>query len=121
MTLTPEQTQLLQTYMQKNRTLPQGIPAPSVQLPAQISSGGSGNAASLLSLLGGYFDTPAMQGPVQPGTEPLPQGQQSWLSQFADRLDPAAAAQRQFLSQQQSVPKIDMKQVMAALAKAGIM
>ena len=118
MGLTPEQVQLLQSYAQKNRTLPQGVPAPQVNLPAQVSSGSGG--ASLLSTVGGWMDTPATQGPVQSGAAPLPQGQQSWLSQFADRLDPAAAQQRQLLSQQQSAPKIDMQQVMAALAKAGI-
>lgn len=118
MALTPEQTQLLQSYMMKNRTVPQGVPAPSVQLPSP--SGGGSSGSSLLSTIGGWFDTPATQGPVQPGAAPLPGAQQSWLSQFADRLDPAAAQQRQILAQQQTAPKIDMQQVMAALAKAGV-
>lgn len=120
MSLTPEQTQMLQYYMQKNRNIPQGAQAAPIQLPPQQSSGGSG-AGSLLSTIGGYFDTPAMQGPVQPGSAPLPGAQQSWLSQFADKIDPTAAMQRQMLAQQQSAPKIDMKQVMAMLAKAGAM
>ncbi len=119
MILTPQQTQMLQYYMQKNRNVPQAAQAAPVQLPQQ-SMGGSGGA-SLLSTIGGYFDTPAMQGPVQPGAVPLPGAQQSWLSKFADRIDPVAAQQRQILLQQQAAPKIDMQQVMAALAKAGIM
>lgn len=119
MNLTSEQLQLLQTYMMKNRTTPQAVQAPPVQLPAQSGGGGAG-AASILSTLGGFFDTPAdsplssgVQGPVRPA-------QQSWLSKFADRLDPAAAQQRQILSQRQTVPKMNMDQIMAALAKAGI-
>jgi hypothetical protein len=119
MNLTPEQTQMLQYYMQKNRNIPQAAQAPSVQLPGQTAGGTGG--ASFLSALGGMFDTPATQGPVQPGEEPLPGMQQSWLSKFADRLDPAAAQQRQLLEQQQSAPKIDMKQILSALAKAGMM
>lgn len=119
MTLTPEQTQLLQNYAMKNRVIPQGQPVQPVQLPAQSNSG-TGGGASLLSAIGGLFDTPAVQGPVQPGSPPLPGARQSMLSQFADRIDPQAASQRQMMSQQQAAPKIDMQQVMAALAKAGI-
>lgn len=118
MTLTPEQSQLLQTYMQKNRLLPQGTPAPSIQLSEQPNTG-SGGGASLLSTIGSYFDTPAMQGPVQPGADPLPGAQQSWLSKFADRLDPIAAQQRQYLTQK-AAPQINMQQLLSALMKAGI-
>ena len=120
MALTPEQLQMLQFYMQKNRQTPQ--PAQIPQLAPQSSGGGdvAGGLSNLLSGIGGAFDTPATQGPVRPGDAPLPGAQQSWLSQFADRIDPIAAQQRQFLSQQQAAPKIDMEQVMKALAKAGI-
>lgn len=121
MALTPEQTQLLQNYMMKNRTVPQGVQAAPIQLPEVKSSGNvGGGLANILHSVGSIFDTPATQGPVQPGQPQLPQGQQSWLSQYADRIDPEAAMQRQALQQQQAAPKIDMQQVMAALAKAGI-
>ncbi len=106
--------------MQKNRNPTQAVQAPPVQLLNAPSSGDSGGLSNLLSAIGEKFDTPATQGPTQPGAAPLPGAQQSWLSQFADRLDPTAAQKRQILSQQQAAPKIDMQQVMAALAKAGI-
>ncbi len=118
MTLTPEQTQMLQYYMQKNRNIPQAAQAAPINLPAQSSTGGG--AASLLSTVGKWFDTPETQGPVQPGASALPGAQQSWLSQFADRLDPIAAEQRKILSQQQSAPKIDMQQILASLTKSGV-
>jgi hypothetical protein len=124
MALTPEQTQLLQTYMMKNRNVPQAQPAPPVQLMPQSSGGSSGGLSNILSKVGSYFDTPntPIQGPVRPGDAPLGTGTlPSQLTQFADRLDPMAAMQRKFLEQQQNAPKIDMQQVMKALAKAGIM
>lgn len=122
MALTPEQTQMLQYYMQKNRNPVQPAQAQPIQLPAQSGGGGPG-LSSILSTLGGFMDTPnvPIQGPVQPGAAPLGTGTlPSQLTQFADRLDPAAAEQRKLLAQQQSAPKIDMQQIMAALAKAGI-
>lgn len=119
MALTQEQTQMLMAYMQKNRNIPQAAQAAPVQLPAQSNGGASAGISSLLSSAGKLFDTAPMQGPVQPGAAPLDNGQ-SWLSKFADRIDPAAAMQRQQITQQQAAPQIDMKAVMAALAKAGI-
>lgn len=125
MSLTPEQTQLLQTYMAKNRNVPQGQPVQPVVLPQQSSGSGSGGAlASLLHAAGSEFDTPntPIQGPVQQGRPPLGAGTMpSQLTQFADRIDPAAAMQRQMIAQQQAAPKIDMQQIMKALAKAGFM
>lgn len=118
MALTPEQSQLLQAYMMKNRAQPQAVQAPPVQLPAQ--TGGGSGGSSLLSTIGGWFDTAPMQGPVQPGQAPLPQGQQSWLSQFADKMDPMAAQQRQQIQQQQPTPQINRDQVAALMKKMGI-
>ena len=87
MALTPEQSQMLQMFMQKNRIVPQGSPAQMVQ-PMQIPRQASGGGSSLLSAIGGLFDTPATQGPVRTGDMPLPGAQQSQLSQFANMIKP---------------------------------
>jgi hypothetical protein len=79
--LSPEDTQLLMAYMQKNR----GNYAPMMQppqLPQQQQSGGFPDGKELLKAIGSIFDQKPMQGPVQPGAAPLDNGQ-SMLSKFA--------------------------------------
>lgn len=119
MALTPEQTQMLQFYMQKNRNVLQPAQAAPIQLPSRSGGGGTSGASSLLSTIGGYFDTPPVQGPVQPGAAPLDTGQ-SWLSKFADRLDPVAANQRKLISEQLPPLQISRDQVEAFMRKAGL-
>jgi len=123
MALTPEQMQLLQQYMQKNRTPQQpGMQAQQFQAqPVQPSGSTGAGIASLLGGLGKFFDTPAVQGPVQPGAAPLSQGEPSALTRFASALDPQSTLQQQIIQQQQMAPKIDTQSILLALKKAGIM
>ncbi len=117
MALTPEQKQMLQYYMQKNRAQPMAVQAPQLPSLPQSDSGGGG-LSSMLSSLGSYFDTPAQQGPVRPGDAPLQGAQPSFLSRFANTLDPNLVLQKQIAQAQ--APKIDIQQIIAALQKAGI-
>lgn len=122
MSLTPEQSQLLQQYMQKNRTPQQpGMQAQQFQAQPMQSSNTSAGISSLLRSLGSYLDTPATQGPVQPGAAPLSQGQPSALTRFANTLDPQGAIQQQANQLQQSAPKFDPQLIQAALKRAGLL
>lgn len=118
MALTPQQAQLLQSYMMKNRApAPQGQQAQQFQAKDQTGGGlDSSSLLSALSKIGGWMDTPAMHGPVQPGEAPLPGAQQSWLTQYVNRVDPAAAQQRA----QESMPPLGREDVMTILKKAGV-
>jgi hypothetical protein len=84
MNLTPEQIQILQYYMQKNRNIVPGQQAAPIQLPQQ-QSGGGGN---LLKAFGALGDTRGeQQGPLPMGMNQNMQRPMatnpSVLSQFA--------------------------------------
>lgn len=107
MSLTPQQSALLQYYMQKNRNVPQPVQAPP--LPANVSSGGSAGPglASILGTLGGWMDTKApISGPLQPGAMRPTVTQPSFLTNFANQLDPQAALIKQYLQMTQKQPDI---------------
>ncbi len=121
MNLTPEQIQLLQAYSQKNRNYAPPAQAQQFQAQPMAQSSGSGGAASILHSIGGLFDTAPTQGAVQPGQPALPQGGQSWLTQFANRLDPEAEQKRQILAQYQNGAQSNPQLIKTALMKAGIL
>lgn len=80
MALSPEDTQLLLSYMQKNRSQY----APMVQAPAlpqQSSAIDFKDLSGFGKSLGKMFNGSPTQGPVQPGAAPLPTNP-SPLSQF---------------------------------------
>lgn len=86
----------LQQLMQKNRTDVGVAPAVAPQLPQNqgqpsVASGlmspqFAKNGSSILGFLGGLGDTPAQQGPVQPGQPALPGTDSSLLTQLNQYL-----------------------------------